>query len=64
MFIYIYYIHIFFTRSSEYQRTPWWKQAWHLIFMNRIVGQHHMVFQQNHLAVLQNMTQVLLLLQL
>ena len=37
---------------------------WHLILMNRILGQHHMVFWQNHLAVLQNMAQMLLLLQL
>ena len=33
---------------------------WHLILMNKTLGQHHMVFWQNHLAILPNMLQMLL----
>ena len=35
---------------------------WHLILMNKTLGQHHKIFWQNHLAILQSMTQMSLLL--
>ena len=38
--------------------------SWHIILMNKTLGQHHMVFWQNHLAILQTMARMLLLLDL